>query len=352
MKRNVCLLLTLMLMAGTTHANWRIQSQMRFWLGLDDNVFESLSEAEQDETGRLAGTVSLQGHLSKKWILGLQYIGAIEGYSHYNAENRMIHAGSLVTEYVLFGSLIGGVSCNGRIKDFLKAERGYVSWECTPYFKIPIARTMIGHLGYIARGFDFQQGTYFDSRFQGMQAEVKWDASSRIKCQVRGTWGQYRYDRMTYRLSESGNPNVLGLIETGHLQKDTFREIDIGVESYGWMLLQISGGYRERQSNNYGYTSSCPFFEATVGKTLFESWSLSCRTVLQWLQYVDDLAPLLLVNPDTESEDCSVLVFDLSRQLSKSQTLGLRFGWYENESPIRNRFYRKTVFSIGYSYRF
>ena len=103
--------LLLLIISTQCFAGWNKDAQFKFWLGLDDNVFESLSHTEQDQTSRLTLVTSCQGRQSN-WLLGLQYIGAFEGYSSHSSENRMIHSAAvnysrLISSHAILHNLIG-----------------------------------------------------------------------------------------------------------------------------------------------------------------------------------------------------------------------------------------------------
>ena len=332
-------------------AGWNKETQFKFWLGLDDNVFESLSHTEQDKTGRLALVTSCQGRKSN-WLLGMQYVGAFEGYSSHSSENRMIHSAAVNYSRLISSHAVFNLQFNGRIKDFFQEERGYRYGDVSPGVTIAFNPKYKLCLGYSYALFDYQYATYFDYAFHKVLLHATLKLSSNWRWNMGAAVGQYQYDRDSYRLGETENQNSLVFVPNDEKQKDDYFELRTEVEGYGWALFKMAVGYWKKQSNNYGYSSTCPFFECTLGKTVVQSVSISIRTVLQWLQYEDDLAPLLLVRPDSESEECSAMVMEISKHLPRNQAVRFRFGIYENESPFRNRFYHKNILSLGYTCRF
>ena len=345
------LFLLLFVLSSRCFAGWNKEAQFRFWLGLDDNVFESLSHTEQDKTGRLALVTSCQGRKSN-WLLGMQYIGAFEGYSSHSSENRMIHSADLNYSRLISSHTVFNLQLNGRIKDFFQEERGYRHGDVSPGITIAFTPKYKLSFNYSYAVFDYQYATYFDYAFHKAVMRTMLKLSPNWHWNIDAMIGQYHYDRDSYELGQTDTQNSLVFVPIYEKQKDDFYELRTEVEGYSWALFKMAVGYWKRKSNNYGYSSTCPFFECTLGKTVAKSITLSIRTVLQWLKYDDNLAPLLLVRPDSESEECSAMVMEISKQLPKNQAVRFRFGLYENESPFRNRFYQKRILSLGYTCRF
>ena len=124
------------------------------------------------------------------------------------------------------------------------------------------------------------------------------------------------------------------------------------VEIYSGFLTRLSMGYQENRSNSYGYSFSCPRVKLLVVKEIVGSWILSGYGSLQQKKYTDSLDSTLQILPDTETEENSYIIFDLSKEISRKWGITFRTGWYINESPFRNRYYKKNLFSFGLTHRF
>ena len=129
-------------------------------------------------------------------------------------------------------------------------------------------------------------------------------------------------------------------------------EFATGLEIYQWIFAGIQLSYQKIQSNNYGYAYTCPRLRCILAKSF--KWDLTVRFYwsLYLKDYSDDLKPILQVFPDSENEENSFTVVDLSKDLRNQLSVHVRLGWYQNESPFRDLYYQKQLLSMGLTKRF
>lgn len=329
---------------------WRWQSRLDFAWIHDDNVFESLTGTFHDHTGRILGDISGRGEFLKNMTVSLRYQGGLEGYTQYHAENRMVNDAKAIVEIPLGRSLSFGVSLGGRAKTFLQTIRGYRFLQTSPFVHWTLPYDLRGSFFYSYSFLDYREGYYFDTRYQNGGVSVEYTPLPEVSLGIRWTMGVFRFDRHNYSFILVDS--TYEWIDLGEQQKDHFHEISTQLEIYKWALVRLGFSYQKNESNGYGYGYSCPEIRLIVAKNL--PWNLTLRFfwTFRWKRYSDTLQPLLQVRPDSESEESSFTVVDISKDLMKNCSIRIRGGWYRNESPFRGRYYKKNLLLIGFTQRF
>jgi len=329
---------------------WRWESKFDFLLIYDNNVFESLTGSLTDYAGRVLIGISGKGTLGRTLSTSTQYQGGVETYSRYGEENRMIHDGKVALELPIQRTLSIGATVHGKTKTFFLAQRGYVFSQGSPFIRWVLPYGLHCTFYYSFSFLDYTGGTFFDTKHQQCGISLEHAFLPEISAYLQWSISRYLYERNAFEYAK--RDSIYQWEDLGKRQSDYFQEISSCVEIYQGALIRILFSYQKNVSNSYGYSYSCPEMQIMIAKSFF--WDMTVRLFWnhRWKKYRDSLYPLLQLRPDSENEESSFTLIDISKDFMKKCSITLRLGRHENESPFRDRYYKKSLVSLGFSQRF
>ena len=330
---------------------WEWSSRLDLSYVRDSNVFESISEPMSDHTGRFLFQLSGGGRPIKPVVLSFRYSGGLQGYGRYSMENRMVNDVKSSCEIPFWSRASLGVEFQGRDKTFFQIDRGYRFWQGSSFVRWTFPSGLRAELFYAFSLLDYVEGVNFDYDYRGGGVLLEMALMPRVTWEFQFVLGESRYERTAFGY-EKTDDYTYQWIDRGRVQEDDLQEVSTTLEVYQWALVQFGYSYQWNLSNSYGYSYNQPQLNVLVAKTL--PWGLAVRFywVLQMKDYTDSLTPLLQIRPDTENEENSFTLVDLSKDLMQNLSLRFRLGWYKNESPFRDRYYKKNLISMGFTQRF
>ncbi len=340
------------LLAAVSHAagrDWRWDTRVDLSAGMDNNVMESVSDRLSDITGRLQFHLGGTGKF-KPSILSFQYRGGCEIYSRYSAENRVLNDFQGRFEIPVVFRSFAGLSMQARDKTFFNDNRGYRSFQASPFlgwsFGWGLKATCFATFAWL----NYKDGTVFDYEYMSGGLTFDFMISPKFIWDVQIEAGTMRFNRQVLSF-ESFDFQPYTWIYNNDQQKDNVQEISAGLELYQWVLIHGRIFYQTCRSNSYGYSYSMPGIMLIAAKAL--PWNMTLRLYwnLQLKRYTDSLQPILQMYPDSEHEENNYFLVDFSKDLSAKTSLRMRFGMYRNESPFRDRYYRKNLISLGFTQR-
>lgn len=317
----------------------------------DGNVFESVSGARGDAAALLGAHLQSRCAASRGFSLSLEYNGGLEVYRRYSTESRTIHDFQLGCARRLTPSLSAGLSCQGRAKMFFHAGRGHTLFRAWPSLSWTASPRLTGRVFLLLSRLNDAQGSEFDYRQAGAGVSLERSLADRLSATVQYTVSSFRFSRtaLDYRPAD---PEPGTWVDLGVAQEDTRQEVVTSLELFRGALLHWDLSYTAHQSNRYGDAYRAFRLQFLAAKPL--PWRLTTR--LYWTvllkKYTDSLRPVLQVQPDSESEESSYVLTDLSRDLRPQTSLRIRLGYYRNESVFRDHYYEKVVSSAGITERF
>ncbi|MBN1782894.1 hypothetical protein JW948_17295 [bacterium] len=317
----------------------------------DNNVFEALDNSDSDQSGRFMLSVSGACLAKKMHRFDLNYSGGLEGYQHYTRENRTVHHGSLsyLIQPFRFGSL--GASVQGRTKKFFRSDRGYewmrAEWSALAF--LPWGVSVRGYSSWTSMNHRLSGWFDFTSRADGVRVQCR--IMPELKCIFQYHTELEQYDRIAYGL-DSQAPNQYIYLPKLMPQKNLIREITTGVEWTRGLICRLNFTYTWQVSNSYGYDYEKPGIEGILVRTLPWSLTLRCYTRYQSKSYSEPVQSAMQINPDSETDENRQILCDLIRDLPENRSVRIRLGLYRNESPLRDLYYDKMIWSAGISQSF
>jgi len=314
-------------------------------------VFESVDRRQADTAMRLLVQGSWKHRFPNTFFLSAYYRGGMEIYRRFSNENRSVNEWIAELELPVGSSGAFGLDVQERVKTFFHVRRGYAYSELSPYVRRRFSGGLNGTVYCDLSSLNYSEGTYFDCRSRRGGIRLEWALTSWMVSTFQCMLGDNRYRRQAYGFL-SGSPYMEQWIALGQSQKDAFREWSVQVESARWLFVRLTVGYENNGSNNYGYGFRRPKMQFLAVKTIAAEWTVSIFWTSQMKRYKDSLRPILQVYPESENEENNFVMMDLTRTIAERTSLRVQAGLYRNESPFRDLYYRKTLYSIGIAHAF
>lgn len=330
---------------------WNWASRVDLSVVRDNNVFESLSDHSADYAGRILVEFSSTGRPLKDMMLSIHYTGGLEAYWWHTIENRMVNDATTVCEIPLNKRFSIGANFHGRSKTFFHAQRGYRFFQGSPFIRWTSSFGLTGTIFYSQTSLDYAEGSQFDYQYRNGGILLEFAFWPGVQWDLQLTLGALHYDRSAFDYEEM-TFQTYQWFEKGIQQKDHLKEVSTTLEVYKWALIRIGFSYQKNTSNSYGYSYRCPKIKILAAKSFPWGLTLSLYWTLLLKQYTDSLQPILQLRPDTENEENSFILADLSKDLRNNLSLRFRLGRYKNESPFRDLYYEKNIISVGITQRF
>lgn len=330
---------------------WRWESRLDLSWVLDGNVFESVSDPQAAHSGRFFFEFSARGRPLKKLALSINYKGGLEGYRQYSVENRMVNDVTGLCEISLPKRFSAGTNFQGRNKAFFEVQRGYRFYHASPFVRWSFAYGAATTIFCAYSSLDYTGGTHYDYAYRSGGVLLEFALWPGVRWDLQASLATIQFDRSAFDFEEI-NRQTYEWIDMRMRQQDELAEITTSLEIVKWAFLHFRFTYQKNTSNSYGYSYSCPKISILAAKNFFWGLTLRFYWTLLMKQYTDSLQPILQLRPDTEHEENSFTLVDLSKDLNKNLSVRLRFGRYRNESPFRDLYYEKNIVSVGFTQRF
>ena len=335
--------------AHRAHGRWK--ERLDVSLLYDSNVLEAVSNAHGDAAGSLAAYLAGSCRPSGATTLSLEYDGGLQIYGRHGGEDCMVHDLQIRCDRRVVPRLAAGIACQGRSKLLFRSDRGYALYRARPFLVWDLSARLRSRFFCSFSRLDDVRETRFDYRQGSIGLCVERDLAARLTGKLQYSLGRLMYDRtaLDYRLFGSGAYQWVSL---GEEQEDSRQEVTASLEFYRKVLMSCDLSYTSNRSNGYGYgydQFGCQFL---VARTLPRDLTMRLYWAFLLKQYTDNLRPLLQFRPDTENEENSYALIDLSKDLKERISLRIRLGYYRNESPFRDLYYEKSVCSAGVTGRF
>ncbi len=320
-------------------------------VGHDDNIFESADFHTSDLTGRLHFSFTGSGRMNRHFIIQTDGQIGLEGYSQYTIETRALcDLNTKITTRILPTLHISAL-LRFRAKKYFSADKGYrmplYRLETTVY----PSPSWVFAIYAQQSNLDYSLGQLYDHKQREGGLSIRWAANRRLQWQINGVIGKIRYDRQAFEWLSNDELNTPWIYHNDQ-QSDRYWQCSIWIEYYKNMLLRFTAGYERVTSNSTGFNYRQPMIDINAAREIVPGFLINLKWIWKGKRYDDPLNPSLQLRPDTETEDMNMAVIDLSRELNSAVTATFRVGWYENESPYRNRYYQKTVCTLGLLLRF
>ncbi|RMF68011.1 MAG: hypothetical protein D6743_04025 [Calditrichaeota bacterium] len=325
---------------------WRLKTRLQAAYEFDSNI----REAPGDSSNRLRDSSlrflfrSAASRKTGRARLSFTYRGGLQTYYRHAVENKLINEVEASASAGV-GKIVLALRASGRLKLYLNDVLDYASGSVAGQVHLPATWGFQHRLTVTAAGLNYQNFSAFDYSDVG----VSWSISRRITPRLRSSV-ELIGKRIAYHRQVLFPEQATSFVEEPQRDHSLGVRVHVGYTRRFW----LSFNYRFQQNN-----SNSPDFDYTRHQvTVIFGFPVAPRvwlrgyTAIQVKRYSQKVPQMFPIDIDTEREESNFLILDLSRDLSPSLTALLRLAFYDNESVIRSRFYRKTLVTLGVDFRF
>ncbi|MBD3376430.1 hypothetical protein GF406_15450 [candidate division KSB1 bacterium] len=326
-------------------AQIRAQNRVQIGLEQDNNVLESLSHAQSDQSARLLiSTRAWWQHSHGQVTLSGQ--AGVQGYRQVTRDHKSIQQLMLTSRINVSGTRLG-MKGWVRNKVYFNKNHDYTILGGAPFWSVPFFDIHTISVGVETERLAYSSFPRYNYHRLGITGLVRTRLSRQLLISAMIINDRYQVNRPALRY----HPTSFTWQTLGEDIENREMRIGMSVDWFSGWLLQASVFYGNNRSNSQGFA--------------FRRWILSLNTSreintvlvrllihLQHKTYTDDHFPDLPVDIDSEREESNFVIFDLSFPIFPAITLLSRISWYRNASPFPMYYYDKVLFDIGLEYRF
>ncbi len=328
---------------------WRTKTRLQVGYEFDNNVRENPTDSlanVEDSSARIL----FHSRLSRRdrhTNLRLEYQGGLQTYLNNSLDNKLIND---LSAFFLMkaGAFQFGLRSNGRLKVYLSDDLDYASGKAAVFFQPPRVFGFGAEVAAGVAGLEYENFTIFDyatvryewSVFRNLAPQLRWRAS--VAREVLD------YERASLRFDAPANNLLIG----DDLQEDRAWQIRTEVDFTREFLLNVAYSFKHNNSNSFGYDYTRHQFTLLFAVSMFDRVWLRSLAAVQLKRYAQKSLPIFPIDADPEREQSNFIIIDVSRDLNDVLSAILRFSYYSNESIVRNRFYDKTLLTLGFDFRF
>ena len=326
-------------------AQIRAQNRVQIGLEQDNNVLESLSHAQSDQSARLLVSTRAwwqhsHGQVSLSGQAGLQ------GYRQIHNDHKSIQQLMMTSRFNVSGIRLG-IKGWVRNKVYFNKNHDYTVWGGAPFWSVPFFDIHTVSVGVETERLVYSSFPRYNYHRLGVTGLLRTRLSRQLLISALIIDDRYRVNRPALEYhSTSFTWQTLG----EDLENRETR-VGMSVDWYRGWLLQASMFYGNNRSNSQGFA----FRRWILSLNMSREFKTVLARLLIYLQnktFTDDHFPALPVDIDSEREESNFIIFDLSFPVFSSTTLSSRISWYRNASPFPVYYYDKVLFDIGLEYRF
>ena len=328
------------------NGKWRIKNRLQTSYEFDDNIRENTTDSLKKNDSSLRFLFHARASRSgANTRLTFSYQGGLQSYFHHSIENKLINEVQFSGQYRL-NKAAAGVRGSGRLKIYLNHTLDYSTGSFELFFKLPPVLNFFNEFAINTAGLEYQNFPGFNYS----EKQLKWTISKKLSSGLTGV------------LELSGKSidyhrNIIITIEDSTdfpdiQQKDDNYKFQFKLNYTKLFLVNFNYSFQHNDSNSPGYNYTRHQFVLIVGVPLSSKTWLRGYAAAQIKIYPEEVLPIFPTDVDTEREESNFFVLDISRDLSPSLSALLRFAYYNNESVIRSRFYRKAILTAGFDFRF
>ena len=325
---------------------WRIKNRLQASYQFDDNIRENTADSLKKNDSSLRFLFhSRASRSNSNTRLAFSYQGGLQSYFRHSIENKLINEIQFSGQYRL-SKFVGGVRCNGRLKIYLNHSFDYSTGSFELFLRLPPLANFFNEFAINTAGLEYQNFPGFNYS----EKQVKWTISKELSSGLTGVLDlsgksiDYHRNIIVTTEDSTGCPDIQ--------QKDDNYKVQFKVNYTKSFLVNFSYSLQYNDSNSRGYKYTRHQFVLIIGVPLSNKTWLRGYAAAQIKIYPEEVLPIFPTDVDTEREESNFFVVDMSRDLNPSISALLRFAYYNNESVIRSRFYRKAILTAGFDFRF
>lgn len=326
--------------ATSQHAGkWRIKNRLHASYEFDDNIQENTADSLKKIDSSLRFLFHSRASRSDaNTRLIFSYQGGLQSYFQTSIENKLINEVHFSAHYK-FNKFAAGIRGDGRLKLYLNNTFDYSTGSAELFFRPPSISNFVNEFGIKTAVLDYQNFPDFDYS----DKQLKWTISKRLSSTLTGALElSGRVTNYNRRITSDDSTNF---------QKDRNYRLQFRLNYAKSFLINFNYSFQHNDSNSFLFDYDRHQFVLILGIPLPNKIWLRSYSTLQIKHYSEETITIP-TDVDTEREESNFFVLDISRDMSPSLSALLRFAYYNNESILRSRFYRKVLITAGFDFRF
>jgi hypothetical protein len=271
-----------------------------------------------------------------KWQIRYAYSAALQTYPGYGDENKLTHDLGGQFGVRLWPWLHISTRASANLKLYLENGTDYGTTSGTLVASVSLPHRVLMNFAVETGQLDYAAIDQYDFTLNGFELTLHRSLSpnSSLEAEVNR-----RY--LDYARKASANEN----------QHDVMTTVRVTMTRGRKVLTQIAIEAQTNRSNNFCFDFDRLRIHGLLGFRPARRWLLRAAGMFQHKNYREPQPPACLIDLDTEREQSNFLAADLSRDLTPEISLIVRLAFYDNESTVRGRFYRKMLYFTGLEIR-
>ena len=338
--------LTLMATRLFAQSPWKWGNRVQVGLERDSNIFES----SRFRTAAAAGRFVLRSRLDRAWpklTFSGSYAGGLQAYPEYAREHKITNQLDLGLRWRLAPRWQLSGRAAGFLKLYFEAPLDFAHTLTEAQLDAILNRRFSASLSLRSFGLDYAASDVFDFSGRNVALVVHTKVLGRAVADFGARLGHLKFRRPAYAVSPDGF-----FVVQASRQEDQLFGASLRLSWRKGGLWQLIADWQQNASNSYGNSYSQFRISTVAGWRPARRVLLRLAALLQFKHYTDTLPPALPIELDAERNESNFLVADISLDATRHFAWLLRLAFYDNESSIRNVYYRKLLFFAGAEYRF
>ncbi len=332
-----------------SQSSWRVKNRIQTALEGDNNTFESMldSVATSAVSMRVLYQTDIDRSLQNSTFTS-QFSTGLQGYNKILNENKWVGNAHARYNHRVFAYLNVGVDGSARWKSFVLRSVQYNKLNINGYIQARLPKQFHFISGVRSHSLRYNKYTVYD--YSGMEFY-----SQLLKLFTRVWRAELRYginsldfERPAYVKDQS----EMYAHPSAQQHHDAIHSVSARLQHQGRMLWNVTYLVEHNNSNSYGFSYQRIGIIANFSTRILSSYLLRLYAMVENKHYEEILGPDIRDDFDSENKNSNFFIVDISKNLSSVVSLFIRYGWYNNESPYRSQYYRKSTLTIGSEFRF
>ena len=328
-------------------APWRFKNRLQVGSEWDDNIYESRYASVSGQSFK--ALFDTRGtRKGGKLAATFQFTGGYQAYPESAEENKLLNDVRGNISYRLARALRLGADGQIKLKFFVNTPWDYATGIGHVWTDIFLPNKFIARVSLGMNGLDYASYNFYD--FEGRDASLSLSRQISTSLLMRATVSVQTHD-YSRNVLDAQLVNMQ-LYSSEDNQRDQLRSAGVYLQYIRAFLLTFAYQYQTNESNSYGLSYQRHRWQIFFSHSLPWALLLRCNATYQNKSYDEPLSLIISLEPDTEREESSFVILDISKDILPATALMLRYAWYQNESPLRSLYYQKHVLMLGLDYRF
>lgn len=328
--------------AARAQRPWQLAGRLQSGVEYDGNIYESPSRKVEASVGRVLMQTRAT-RTSPRFRVALDYAGALLLYEGARDENKLMQDANASFMWLDRSGVKLYARGQAHLKLYLENPADYGATSGAIGAVLPAIKKTSLDLGLETGQLDYARGDDFDFTFNGAFATLRYHFSAKLMSEAGLARRNLEYQRESFL-------NTPSQLETSK-QHDDFTALRLAASYNARLFVQARIELQRNRSNRDVFDYNRLQAHALAGYPFAKRWLVRTSLLLQSKRYLAPGPPVSLPELDPEREQSNHFILDLSRDLSSTTTLLLRWSRHNNESPVRSLFYRKTLLFAGLELR-